>query len=130
MRDIKFRAWDKATNSMILPEDKESWKLYLDGGSSINSVWATRDVELMQFTGLTDVDGVDIYESDVIKTVATANDHHQRGATDIVVVRYFMGNACLCFPDYETGVTIYPFNVTSTLEVIGNIHENPELLEQ
>tara|TARA_R110000744_G_C19287740_1_gene554327 strand:- start:354 stop:773 length:420 start_codon:yes stop_codon:yes gene_type:complete len=85
---------------------------------------------LGQLTGLTDQYGKGIYENDIVKSTATANDHNQRGATTITIVKFFMGNACLCFTGCESGVPIYPLNVTEVLEVIGNTFDNPEKLPQ
>jgi len=82
-----------------------------------------------QYTGLTDKNDKRIFEGDIVRTVATANDHHQKGATAIMSVRYWMGNPCLCFPGNDSGTPLYPLCVSTTIEVIGNIHDNPELLE-
>lgn len=82
-----------------------------------------------QFTGLLDKNGKQVFEGDIIKSVSQLNDHHQKGATEILVVRYWCGNACLCFKNQESGVPIFPFCVGHEIEVIGNIHDNPELLE-
>jgi len=84
---------------------------------------------LMQSTGLSDKDGVEIFEGDVVRTVAINNDHNQKGATQVMCVLHFMGNSCLCFAGHDSGLPLYPFNVSRWIEVIGNIHENPELLE-
>ncbi len=82
-----------------------------------------------RFTGLKDRKGVEIYKGSIIKTVALANDHSQRGGIEISVVRYFKGNPSLFPVGCNFGVAIYPLCIVHTLEVIGNIWDNPELLE-
>lgn len=109
MREIKFRAWDKACDVMLIPEDPNRWVMHGNGCSAIDGVWATVDLELMQYTGLKDKNGVEIYEGDILGRA------HQ-------VVYFDDGKFCMMGGE-EWGW------IDTSLEVIGNIYENPELLE-
>lgn len=133
MREIKFRAWDKNTNSMT---DVTT----LDFGTSgaecmVDSSGINLDIkgecELMQYTGLKDKNGVEIYEGDYVNV--TGEGEHlfssevkwfgDRGypAFDIEAPRtfYFDSNVLSCI----SNVSEYE------IEVIGNKFDNPELLE-
>jgi len=111
MREIKFRAWDG--ESIISPND--FW-LSADGHSAVFGRSGTIEYsnwELMQFTGLLDKNGKEIYEGDIVKGTG-----EHIGQSNVF---------------YGYGVW-QPFSYLGTycgndFEVIGNIYENPELLE-
>ena len=133
MRGIKFRAWDK-TKKMFLPFNVfaaytalpdclitmvEDWENY-----RVGEFGYTNYFELMQFTGLKDKNGKEIYAGDVIKHKfkrAWQTDEH----TSTVV---WEQDWC-CYYGYD-GRAYHRLRDDVIYEVIGNIHENPELLKQ
>lgn len=130
MRDIKFRAWDKKKNDWF-DDDDES--LYIDLNGEINLGWNgeimddyTDRIILMQYTGLKDKNGVEIYEGDFLMA----------GDAYLGVIKYhstraqFIGkNIGETFQEDEYD-TLYTKNGRfNSAKVIGNIYENPELLE-
>ncbi|WP_076799909.1 YopX family protein [Latilactobacillus curvatus] len=126
MREIKFRAWDKAT--------REYWNIdkwhfedeYLDliePGTSIcdphiERIWRKRrDVELMQYTGLKDMYGRDIYEGDVVEFEVSLT----RTKAEVKYSRnQFIVSMNSVMP---RSLDLY------LVKIIGNKFENPELLE-
>ena len=79
-----------------------------------------------QWTGLVDKHGKEIFEGDIVKATALLNDHHQRGATVVSPVEYWHGATCLSITYVPLS---FDFQVSHEIEIIGNIHDNPELME-
>lgn len=125
MREIKFRAWvtSKVTNKSWMNHEIEFI------GGKINDVFASRggqlsDITYLQYTGLKDKEGREIYEGDIL------TDHGDEGP---LYIEYSKGHAAFVFVDKfdSFGTTLYTTDDISYegFGVIGNIHDNPELLE-
>ena len=100
MRDIRFRVWDKADKMMhknifgISFYDKIVYSA-IDGNT--NMIFPIKDYELMQFTGLLDKNGKEIYEGDIAKI--TERRHDGFDYTEIGVMEFnekeaFFGFKC------------------------------------
>ena len=115
MREIRFRAWDKKRNEMVYFD----FQLLHDESSSFYNE-QIKDNPLMQFTGLKDKYGREIYEGDIIQ----GNLFDRRLPTMGTVV-YDREYACFG-NENEAGIT-FLFKIAD-IEVIGNIWENQKLL--
>lgn len=124
-RSIKFRAWDKEEKKMF-PNEKRVLLVKRNFGE----VWNENDnLVWMQFTGLLDKNGKEIYEGDIFPCLYAFD-----GCTDHVMVVEYNEPRAGFFPrwDYskchQKGVQKTMHDLSS-LEIIGNIYENPELLK-
>lgn len=121
MREIKFREYNATQEFMAVVDtlDLESWNDPEERPSNI---------VLMQYTGLKDKNGVEIYEGDVIGyTGFDGKRHHARV--------FWKDDECRFFAKIngmEARFTLSattPQGTDTDLQVIGNIYENPELAE-
>ena len=143
MRPLKFRAWDNERKEMtgsfgfnnVTGEDGHEG--YIDtnpNNEGINNDISPGEIGdryiLMQYTGIQDVNGVEIYESDVVlaslkadlflvnglpNTIKMTVEWDMRGQWSMKGKNFSMGNMW-CIADYD-------------MTVIGNIYQNPELLK-
>jgi hypothetical protein len=113
MRPIKFRAWDEDNKRMFTPQ-----RIDADGDNKVYDGYGCYDMPVMQFTGLTDKNGKEIYEGDIL--IDEANRKR-------IVVFDYGAFKVMWNNDNPTQLNLYPLN--KHWEVVGNIHENPELLE-
>ena len=124
MRELKFRAWDTVTKRMYLPDVQPGPVMYLNGCLALDHTWVTGEFVLMQFTGLKDKNGKEIYEGDVILLliedvpypfeVLWEHGHMRFGLRDM---------------EGEIEHDSWAFTPHNDFEIIGNIHENPELIK-
>ena len=142
MREIKFRAWFNGKRKMVynLGFDDRSF-ITLDDPTlkedEMPSVWdkdciiddsyyeGAFSFELMQYTGLHDKNGVKIFEGDIV--VAWSVGHRAVGE-----VKKRIDGLWIMYPAYQKGKLwgLCPNSKGETsVEIIGNIHENKELLE-
>lgn len=109
---FKFRAWSRHHKNMLEDWQESRWveDVGFDGGN-----W----YEVMQYTGLKDKNGAEIYEGDIVKgRVGKRN----------FIVRYIVDGWCL-----DAGETIRLHDYIyehGEIEIIGNVYEHPELLEE
>ena len=126
-RPLKFRAWDKEKKE-ISDISVITWHEHNYNGE-MNYVVCypslhtppIEDVILMQFTGLLDRNGKEVFEGDIVK--------EELDNTYYWAIGYRDG----AFVDLEGQTTLYEMNIEdgelTNLEVVGNIYSNPELLK-
>jgi len=120
MREIKFRAWDKTTKRMFVPVRH----LYVNGKFTATDPKTGFCSELvMQYTGLHDKDGKEIYEGDILGWMCggVGQGDGTPAKSEVYFDRYKFA--------VRTGRTSFGWKLSQAAEVIGNVHENPELLE-
>ena len=130
MREIKFRAWDGekmhspiewSDNGVLYPNEYIYDNCPNKGDLGLLYNIGRGGVEMLQWTGLVDKKGVEIYEGDVVKT---KNSKY----------KVIFDKCCFWGVDELGKYPIYQIRNyvldDERFEVIGNIYENPELLEE
>ena len=131
MREIKFRAWDRFNERMVEPKNilkicmsrlnQEPYlivylKKWMNPNKEIKEIdkCYTNEFELMQYTGLKDRTGAEIYEGDILEC---------KFSSERFVVEFDAKTAQF------TTKSNWLWSILDRCEVIGNIHDNPELVE-
>lgn len=145
MREIKFRAFDKENNEFITDYDTGKYSIVEIGNDYIHVIQlnlidelingeheqyeSTKLIEdsfeIMQYTGLKDSEGVEIYEGDVVETIYCYKEKHT-GEIYFQPTRYNWSVKHSEFTNQDMFVYSRP---DCSITVIGNIYESPELLE-
>jgi len=136
-RKIKFRAWDEEEKEMYFPlaiarstydgdddedEDESKGKMFAPDlwyGYEIQGI--TND-KLMQYTGLKDKNGKEIYEGDIVKI-----GHYNEVRTEVVQIET-LSDGMDCHPFSRENYHHDGYDNAKDSEIIGNIFEHPELL--
>ncbi|EAC5301792.1 hypothetical protein BA772_10635 [Listeria monocytogenes] len=130
MRDIEYRAFVKETKKMLPVTDlcfNETEAAGVSGCGNANCTlcvdwYSFDDVVLMQYTGLKDKNGKKIFEGDIVNC-----KFFDRMVSDIAGVINFID--CVWAVSDFKNKRLYQLIDVDNIEIIGNIHENSDLLE-
>jgi len=127
MREIKFRAWDEQNKTMHFDfqfiksgDSGNDWIIFKSDKHEcfdrwVNNPYFSQQLKIMQFTGINDYNGKEIYEGDLIRSYDSE------------------GNKIINIISFEDGLCRWNVNEgwvqNFEKEVIGNIYENPELIK-
>ena len=111
MREIKFRAWHMLDNRMFKVSQLDFQEKMIDVYEQLSPM-PFHNIKLMQYTGLKDKNGKEIYEGDVVEEGGVVS-----------VIKWAEPNARFFYKTVTGTVGLYGFYG----EIIGNIYENSEL---
>jgi uncharacterized phage protein (TIGR01671 family) len=129
MEAPKFRAYDGGSlNRMYQPDEVMvgGGNIWIIDEDSVAGDWiVNNDLHIMQSTGLKDKNGKEIFEGDVVRQVRTQPTTENETITGVVTM---LEGAWLIMNDCEQ-LASFLWSETDENEIIGNVYENPELLE-
>jgi uncharacterized phage protein (TIGR01671 family) len=135
-REIKFRAWDEKRKKMIgsdYPDnwdnDKDEWYADTNMMDLVGIENISRKMPVMQYIGLKDKDGKEIYEGDIVRIVNKKDQKdadHMQGVGEVFFYENELDFRILKVNGHSNILT---WGGTDFVEIIGNIYENPELLK-
>jgi len=121
MREIKFRAWG-AKNPIESNKEEVDYNPIVPYDWKLNDVFEDRDLIFMQYTGLKDKNGKEIYEGDIVKSKSHGLNYE---------IKFIEGGFCADKDNIYIPTDINHFYPSTgcDIEIIGNIYENPDLLK-
>ena len=132
MREIKFRAWDKVKQKWCNYKIDDGTVYFMDNDTGCwyrNYPGKYENFDLMQYTGIKDINNVKIFEGDIVEMSKENSDFKEIG-----IVKFVEGRASflLITQDNDYEYLGYDFSYYDRIfyKVLGNIYENKELLEQ
>ncbi|WEZ69948.1 YopX family protein [Bacillus altitudinis] len=125
MRESKFRVWDENAQEMVyevgLTPEGIPYSIP-DHAEASDQFDYYPSCHKMQFTGLKDKNGDEIYEGDIVRGSLRLHDD-----VDPIIREVCMQNGCYMFGVWNAHEY---FNKHQHIKVIGNIFQNPDLLEE
>lgn len=141
MREIKFRIWDTENNEMLKVQELDFEPTFYGGRIAIrpdqyNDYFDTEDMILMQYTGLHDKNGKEIYEADIVKITEKKYISNHKVIqmkpiiADIEWSEEYLAYILITLSVKDAFENLADYLEEYDIEVIGNIYDNPELLEK
>lgn len=132
---IKYKIWDNENKKFLCEDWEEDYAIYKNGKAiriydngfgEGYSIYELYNIEILQFTGLKDKNGKEIYDGDILRYKFP----YDKRIIHISTVSYLETQSSFGIVDlYGNNIPLYDITCKTYAEIIGNIYENEELLK-